>query len=187
MAAEEPRPANVKPEGRQLFFGEWGFQVKVPEKNWKVTENHDERNPVELVHTRGALIQVMTFSTTMTGLDELQESLNKTYENNFTRDGAKNYKCLGKKPYKTANFAGRRARYTFVAGKELYTLDQIYLEGKDRIYVIVLTAKKEVYAQALKDFETLAASCEPAAPPQEGGQGTQEKNNVQDPGKGNGR
>jgi hypothetical protein len=122
----------------------------------------------------------------MVNLAEIVTIINTRYENSLTGDGAKNYKFLGEKDYKTAQYTGKRAKSAFVRGKEVYTLEQVCLEGKDRIYVMVLIARKAAYAKVSRDFEALAASCEPVPAPGEGEPGTQEKKDVQDPGKGNG-
>jgi len=175
-----------KPAFRQLVLARQGIQVKVPEKNWKTTEYDDETNPLELVHASGAIIQVLAFPTTMVNLAEIVEFLNRRYQNSLTADGAKSYRPSGEKDFKTARYAGKRAKSTFMRGREIYTLDQACLEGNERIVVMVLIAGKEAYPRVVKDFEALVASCEPMAAPS-GEPVNQERKDVQDPGKGNGR
>ncbi len=181
-----PGKGTPGPKSREVVLEKPGIQVKVPEKNWKVTLYDDGSNPLELLHSSGAIIQMLTFPTTMVNLAEIVALITARYENSLAVDGAKNHKFLGEKDYNTAHFVGKRAKSTFVRGKEMYTLEQLSLEGKDRIYVMVLIARTAAYAKVSRDFEALAASCEPVPAPGEGEPGTQEKKDVQDPGKGNG-
>ena len=187
---KKPAKAVEKFDGKPMVFTQWGFQILVPRENWQITETNDEAIPLELTHGKGALIQLMMFPKTMTTLEEAFVSLNRRFENNFCRDGVKDYKISFNKEYRTPSHTGRRVKAVFTSGKGTFIVDQVYLEGQERIFVLVMTGTNKVHAAALKDFEGMALSLSPVTEKDSPGEKEtkdQEKGNGQHSGKGSDR
>ncbi len=168
MAAAETKKKEKKAEpvfeGKPMEFNAPAFRVSIPAKNWKVEETHDPANPLILTHTNTALIQILTFQSTMTTIPELVEQLNKTFEKQFTAEGAREYAIEGSKDYKNVSMAGKRVRSHFKTESDVFVLEQIYLQGDERVFVITLMVKKPLYKSVIVDFDGMAESLETATP-----------------------
>jgi len=151
-------------EGKQMEISSPPLTVMVPAKNWKVEDTEDPANPLILTHANTALIQILTFQSTMTTVSELPEQLNKTFEKQFAADGAKEYVIEGSKDYRSASMSGRRVRAHFKTAKDIFLLDQIYLQGSERVFVVTLLVKKPLYKAVAVDFEGVARSLSVSVP-----------------------
>ncbi|MHC9541738.1 MAG: hypothetical protein AB9903_19705 [Vulcanimicrobiota bacterium] len=151
-------------EGKPMELNTPPFNVMIPVKSWKVEETHDPANPLILSHTNAGLIQILTFQSTMTTIPELIEQLNKTFEKQFSADGAKEYAIEGSKDYKNVSMAGKRVRAHFRIERDIFILEQIYLQGNERVFVITLMVKKPLYKNVIVDFDGVAKSLATAAP-----------------------
>lgn len=145
-------------KGKLMTFENLGFRIVVPEKNWVIQENQDESMPVELILQNSSLIQIMTFLKTMTTVPEIEKQLNSIYEKKFLADGANNYTIGKEKEFRFQSITGKRVMAQFNKESENYALDQIYIDGPERIYVFLLTSKKSKYDAVKNDFEMLVKS-----------------------------
>jgi hypothetical protein len=190
VGIEEKAPATTpkepeKMESKQLSIDRLGFTITIPQDTWKADLKDDDAAPLELSHPGSALVQLVTFQKTMATIPELIGSLNAAYEKKFTDDGAKEYAIKINKDFKFKSRAGKRVLSTFRKGKDAFLLDQMYVEGNDRIFVLVLTINKAGYDKVKSDFEkmarsmTLAGSEGQSIPPKD-----QEKKDVRNSGKG---
>ncbi|MGV8125472.1 MAG: hypothetical protein AB2L14_37485 [Candidatus Xenobiia bacterium LiM19] len=151
-------------EGKPMEFNAPPFNVLIPVKNWKAEETNDPANPLTLSHANTGLIQILTFQSTMTTIPELIEQLNKTFERQFSADGAREYAIEGSKDYKNASMAGKRVRAHFRIERDIFILEQIYLQGNERVFVITLMVKKPLYRNVIVDFDGVAKSLAISAP-----------------------
>lgn len=147
-----------KSEGKQVFIDRLGFKMTVPGEKWKAQLKDEDASPLELSHPGSGLIQLVCFQKTMATIPELTTSLNGAYEKKFSADGASEYAIKVNKDYKFKTLSGKRVLSTFKKGKETFVLDQVYLEGADRIFVLVLTISKAGYEAVKGDFEIMIKS-----------------------------
>jgi|GEM_PF-1853165 len=151
-------------EGRSMEFIDPSFTVMIPVKNWQAEETKDPANPLILSHDNTAMIQILTFQSTMTTIPELVLQLNKTFDKQFSADGAKDYAVEGSKDYRNVSMAGKRVRAHFNIKSSVFVLEQIYLNSDDRIFVITLMVRKSLYKNVIVDFEGVAESLTINAP-----------------------